>query len=262
MEVRMGQPHPAPRSPRWQRRPDDRPRQILEAASRVFGKRGLHRATLDDVAREAGITKGTIYLYFPSKADLFVAMLKAGITAVIPTVDAVEEHAAPSLEGGLAAVGRELYRFLSSPAYLAMFRTVVSEAAQFPEVAALVYREGVLTANRRLAAVIQAGIRTGACRGVDPMIAARAFVGMFLVFAVSQRLLGGERIYPIADEAIVKTVTDLFLNGLLTSQRSHGGGHTHGGRRPPGAPRGRARSRVKVRRPNAAPSGADDGRHR
>jgi AcrR family transcriptional regulator len=225
----------------------------------VFGKRGLHRATLDDVAREAGITKGTIYLYFPSKADLFVAMLKAGITDVIPTVDAVEEQAAPSLEGRLAAVGRELYRFLSSPAYLAMFRTVVSESVQFPEVAALVYREGVLTANRRLAAMIQAGIRTGACRDVDPMIAARAFVGMFLVFAVSQRLLGGERIYPIADEAIVTTVTDLYLKGLLTSQRP-GGGRTHGGRRP-GAPRGRARSRVTVRGPITAPSGADDGRH-
>ena len=96
-----------------------------------------------------------------------------------------------------------------------MFRTVVSEAAQFPEVAAQVYREGVLTANRRLAAVIQAAVRAGTCRDVDPMIAARAFVGMFLVFAISQRLLGGERIYPIADDAIVKTVTGIFLNGLL-----------------------------------------------
>jgi hypothetical protein len=47
------------------------------------------------------------------------------------------------------------------------------------------------------------------------MIAARAFVGMFLVFAVSQKLLGGERIYPIAEEAVVTTVTGIFLNGML-----------------------------------------------
>jgi AcrR family transcriptional regulator len=241
MEDAMTATQPTPRPRRWRRRPDERPQQILDAAFRVFGKRGLHQATLDDVAREAGITKGTIYLYFPSKAGLFAAMIKARITAVIPSVEAVDGRAAPSLEGRLAAVGRDLYRFLCSPAYLSMFRTVVSEAAQFPEVAAQVYREGVLSANRRLAAVIQAAIRAGTCRDVDPMIAARAFVGMFLVFAVSQRLLGGERIYPIADDAVVKTVTDVYLNGLLALRPSHVGRRTQGGRRP-AVPRHRARA--------------------
>lgn len=234
----MAHTQPTPR--RWRRRPDERPEQILDAAFHVFGKRGLHQATLDDVAREAGITKGTIYLYFPSKAGLFAAMIQARIAAVIPSVDAVDGGAAPSLEDRLAAVGRDLYRFLSSSAYLSMFRTVVSEAAQFPEVAAQVYREGVLTANRRLAAVIEAAIRTGACRNVEPMIAARAFVGMFLVFAISQRLLGGERIYPIPDDAVVKTVMDVYLNGLLTPRTSRGARHTHE-RRGPAVPRHRAR---------------------
>lgn len=241
---------------RWRRRPDERPQQILEAAFHVFGKRGLHRATLDDVARAAGITKGTIYLYFPSKAGLFAAMLKDRITAVIPTVDAPDGAAAPSLEGRLAAVGRDLYRFFSSPGYLSMFRTVVSEAAQFPEVAAEVYREGVLTANRRLAAVIEAGVRTGACRSADPMIAARAFVGMFLVFAISQRLLGGERIYPIPDEAVVETVTDIYLNGLLTAPAA--------GRRPPRrGSRGRKHRggvAAEIRRPVGAAQGAGHAR--
>ena len=227
-----------PRAPRWQRRPDERPQQILEAAFRVFGKRGLHRATLDDVAREAGITKGTIYLYFPSKAGLFAAMLKTRIAAVIPAVDAVERRATPSLDGRLAVVGRDLYRFLSSPAYLSMFRTVISEVAQFPEVASQVYREGVLAANRRLAAVIESGIRAGECRDVDAMIAARAFVGMFMIFAISQRLLGGERIYPIADDAVVTTVTDIFLGGLLVPRGRSRERRAHGRRTPP-APRHR-----------------------
>jgi AcrR family transcriptional regulator len=259
MESVMTSSRPTARPQRWRRRPDERPQQILEAAFRVFGKRGLHRATLDDVAREAGITKGTIYLYFPSKAVLFTAMLKARITAVIPTVEAVEGRAAPSLGGRLTAVGRDLYRFLSSPAYLSMFRTVVSEAAQFPEVAAQVYREGVLTANRRLAAVIQAGIQAGACRDVDAMIAARAFVGMFLVFAISQRLLGGERIYPIADEAVVKTVVDIYLDGLLTSRPSPVDSRAPRARRST-APRRRARPMGKARGPIAVTSGAGDGR--
>lgn len=223
---------PARKVPRWKRQPDERPHQILEAAFRVFGARGFHQATLDDVARKAGITKGTIYLYFPSKAALFTAMLKSRITAVIPSAEAADGRVAPSLDGRLAAVGRDVYRFLSSPAYLTMFRTVVSEVAQFPEVAAQVYQEGILTANRRFAAAIRVAVQAGEFRDVDAMIAARAFIGMFLIFAVSQRLLGGERIYPIADDAVVKTVTDIFLNGLRPRTAPDGADHPRRGRRP------------------------------
>jgi AcrR family transcriptional regulator len=236
-----------PRPRRWQRRPDERPRQILEAAFRVFGARGFHQATLDDVARQAGITKGTIYLYFPSKAALFTAMLKARLTAVIPSPEAADGRALSSLEGRLATVGRDVYRFLSSPAYLTMFRTVVGEVAQFPEVAAQVYREGVLVANRRFAAVIRAAIRSGEFREVDAMVAARAFIGMFLIFAVSQRLLGGERIYPIADHVVITTVTDIFLNGLLARKAPDVRGLPRRGRRASVLRRGAAPSADRAR---------------
>ena len=209
--------HPA-RPPRWRRRPEVRPRQILKAAFRVFGTRGLHQATLDDVARAAGITKGTIYLYFPSKADLFTAMLKARVNDIMPAVETPEDgRSGPSTQGRLSTLGRHLYRFFRSRAWLAMYRSVVSEAAQFPEAAALLYREGILPANRRLADVIRRGIVRGEFRAVDPVIAARAFAGMFQVFAVSQGLLGGQRIFPVAEAKVVRTVTEIFFNGLLAS---------------------------------------------
>ena len=243
----MSTSQPTPRPRRWQRRPDERPAQILDAAFGVFGARGFHQATLDDVARQAGITKGTIYLYFPSKAALFTAMLKARITAVIPSADAADGRASPSLEGRLTAVGRDVYRFLSSPAYLTMFRTVVSEVARFPEVAAQVYQEGVLAANRRFATVIRAAVRSGEFRDVDAMIAARAFIGMFLIFAVSQRLLGGERIYPIADDAVVTTVTDIFLNGVRPRPAHDVGARPRRGRRPSALRRGAAPSEDRPR---------------
>jgi AcrR family transcriptional regulator len=210
----------AHRPPRWQRRPEERPRQILEAAFRVFGTRGLHRATLDDVAREAGITKGTIYLYFPGKAALFIAMLKARVNAVMPEVPAPREgHRAPTTRSRLDRIGRQLYAFFRSPAYLAMYRTIVSEAVDFPEAAALLYREGILPANRRLAEVIRRGIAAGEFRPVDPLVTARAFAGMFQVFAVSQELLGGKRILPLSEAKVVRTLTDIFFNGLRTLPR-------------------------------------------
>jgi len=209
---------PGSKAPRWRRRPEERPQQILEAAFRVFSAQGLHQATLDDVAREAGITKGTIYLYFPSKAALFSAMLKSRVNDILPPLEAAGRRSGSTVgPDEMAAFGRRLYRFMCSPAYLNMFRTIVGEAAQFPEVAEGVYRDGILAANKRMGEVLARGIAHGHFRAVDPVVASRAFAGMFLVFAVSQRLLGGERIYPIPEAMVVKTVTDIFLNGLLKS---------------------------------------------
>jgi AcrR family transcriptional regulator len=219
LEAAVSVAKPEAHTPRWQRQPATRPRQILEAAFRVFGTHGLHRATLDDVAKAAGITKGTIYLYFPSKADLFTAMLKSRVNDIMPAVETPEDgQSGPSTRQLLSTLGRHLYRFFRSRAWLAMYRSVVSEAAQFPEAAALLYREGILPANRRLAEVIRHGIARGEFRDVDPLIAARAFAGMFQVFAVSQGLLGGQRIFPVTEARVVRTVTEIFFNGMLAGR--------------------------------------------
>ncbi len=234
------------RIPRWRRQPDSRPGQILEAAFRVFGARGLHQATLDDVARKAGITKGTIYLYFPSKAALFSAMLKSRVNAIVPEMRLVGGGGASAREQ-LVGLGEKLYRFFRSPAYLAVYRSMVSEAAQFPEAAAVLYREGILPVNQRMAEVIRRGIATGEFRDVDPLIAARGFAAMFQVFAVSQKLLGGERIYPIDEGRLVRTLTTVFLNGLLV----------------PGEPRGASRAfRKEDREPRTQNRAAEKRRSR
>ena len=205
------------RVPRWQRQPEIRPQQILEAAFRVFGMRGLHQATLDDVARAAGITKGTIYLYFPGKAALFSAMLKARVNDLLPPVTAPHGARVRSTHRQFLTLARRLYRFFQTPAFLAMYRTMVGEASQVPEAAALLYREGILPANRRLADLIRRGIVAGEFRRLNPLVAARAFVGMLQIFAISQGLLGGQRIFPIPERTVVRTVTDIFFGGLLAA---------------------------------------------
>ncbi|MFB3819813.1 MAG: TetR/AcrR family transcriptional regulator [Candidatus Methylomirabilales bacterium] len=216
----------SPRRPRWRRQPDERPQQILEAAFRAFGGRGLHGATLEAVAREAGISKGTIYLYFPDKATLFTAMMTARVNDIMPAESARRDPHG-STRQRLTLVGRRLYRFFNSPPFLALYRTIIGEAPQFPEAAATVYREGILPANRRLAAIFEEGIRRGEFRPVDPLIAARAFVGMLQVFAISQSLLGGQRILPLSAGRVVETVLDLLFHGLAAP--ASGAGRRTGG---------------------------------
>ncbi|HEY0994608.1 MAG TPA: helix-turn-helix domain-containing protein, partial [Gemmatimonadaceae bacterium] len=75
--------------PRWRRLPEERPGQIIDAALEVFGERGLAATRLEDVAKSAGVSKGTIYLYFQNKEDLFREMVRQNVVAQIARGEAV-----------------------------------------------------------------------------------------------------------------------------------------------------------------------------
>src|SRR6478672_8571642 len=77
--------------PRWRRLPEERPRQILDAAFAVFAERGLAAARLDDIAKRAGLSKGTIYLYFPNKEELFREVVHSTVIEFIERGEAALE---------------------------------------------------------------------------------------------------------------------------------------------------------------------------
>ena len=212
------QPLP-PTAPRWQRLPHIRPQQIMAAAAKVFARQGLHGSSLDQVAREAGITKGTIYLYYRSKEDLFLATLRkksAQAFAALGTAGGAEGRG--GFRERLASFVAEAYRAITSQEAFPIIQMVLAEAGRFPETAELFFREIALKNNRRLAAVLERGAAAGEFRKVDALVAARCLVGMLLVFVLSQKILGGERVLPLSDRRVVDTVTSIFLDGI-----AHGG---------------------------------------
>ena len=229
----MARPRSAPSPPpRWQRLPHIRPQQIMAAAAKVFGERGLHGASLDQVAREAGITKGTIYLYYRSKEDLFLATLRRKSAEVFAALEAAGRDVGPGgLRRRLASFVEEAYGAITSPEALPIIQMVLAEAGRSPETAELFFREIILKNNRRLAAVLEQGMAGGELRKVDDLVAARSLVGMVLVFALTQKVLGGERVLPLSSRRIVRTVTSIYLDGVARRN----------GRRP-------ARHRARARR--------------
>ena len=74
------------KQPRWQRRAEDRPREICSAALEVFAEKGFAAARLEEIARRAGVSKGTLYLYFKDKAELFRAVVR---DTIAPNIDAI-----------------------------------------------------------------------------------------------------------------------------------------------------------------------------
>jgi AcrR family transcriptional regulator len=191
---------------------EQRRAQILEAALAVFSRDGFHAARVESIAREAGLAKGTIYLYFPTKEALLAAAVErfsllpalSDLTATL--ADEPPERAIPALCAALWARLRERVPAIA---------LLLQEGAARPENRRLFVERVLLPGNRLVAAYLDRCIERGALRPMDTFVAGRTLLGGLLTFLLSQEVLGAAALQPIADEAIVATVSELFLRGAL-----------------------------------------------
>lgn len=208
-------PLPEPAPPRWRRQPAARPQQILEAARRIFASKGYFGATLDDVAREVGIAKGTIYLYYPNKQALFSEVIRTyaddALGDLRTEAAAGRPQPAPVL---LRRLVRRLYEVFRRPEYQATVRLIVGEAGRFPADAEALYRDVVLPRMRTLAGLLEGAMERGELRRLDPLLAARAAAAMVWGFVLVQETLRGARVTPWPEEDVVETFASLLWEGL------------------------------------------------
>ena len=177
--------HPTPSSePRWRRLPEERPRQILEVALEVFGERGLGQARLEDIAKRAGLSKGTIYLYFPNKEALFREVVQSTLVERIERAERDAHARSDSASEQLADYVHDWWRFLQSGSYATLHRLVIGELHAFPDLAEFYAREVIQRAHRLLAGIVRRGVDAGEFRRIDPTVAARMISSM----AISQAL--------------------------------------------------------------------------
>lgn len=136
-------------TPRFLRRPAARPDELLAAALAVFGERGFRQTTLEEVAARAGVSKGTVYLYFASKDDLFRAVVEHNVTAMLEPVEAMARAHAGSASELLTNVVHRMWSALSQKDVVCLSRLVQAELTQFPEVRRFFF-ENVIQRHRRL----------------------------------------------------------------------------------------------------------------
>ncbi|MFN8582225.1 MAG: TetR/AcrR family transcriptional regulator [Gemmatimonadaceae bacterium] len=210
-------------APRWHRRPDDRPHEIIDAAFRVFGEHGLSRTRLEDVAREAGVSKGTIYLYFDSKESLFREVVRSRIISVIEAA----EQRAEATKGEPDALRRFAVRhweFVTSPDFQAMYRLVNSDLVHFPDLARFYGAEVIQRSLRLLVSILTQAMERGELRKMDPVRAARIFGSMFTTHAVwfERREAFGTFTNESA-ESVRDSLLDFFLQSLAIEPAGHAG---------------------------------------
>jgi AcrR family transcriptional regulator len=144
--------------------PDDnaKRRQILEGARQVFMRDGFDGASMNDVARVAGVSKGTLYVYFDSKVSLFEALVREDRQQQAEQVCALtEEDDERDLRSVLVRLGIDLVEMLILPASLAQLRTVIGVAPKFPQIGRALYESGPKYGRERLAAYLGRRVAKG-----------------------------------------------------------------------------------------------------
>jgi AcrR family transcriptional regulator len=206
-----------PKPPKWRRRPEHRPQQIIEAALEVFGECGLAKTRLQDIASRAGVSKGTIYLYFPNKEELFREMIRQTAVANIALGEKIAAQGTPTDQ--LRAAMRAYWDFVCSPVFSTIHRLVLGELHQFPDLAEFYANEVTARGLRLLSGIIRRGVDTGEFREIDPMVAARMLVALTVMNGIwRDKHTGVPLLCHKKDEDVFREMAHFYLHSITPSE--------------------------------------------
>ena len=227
-----------PPRPRWERRKEARPAELLSAALGLFVEKGYAGTRLDDVAARAGVSKGTLYLYFQNKEELFKAVVRENIVAALSSaaqdVRAFDGPSAELLRGLITTWWKD---FGATEAG-ALTKLLMAESGNFPEIAAFFLAEVIEPWHRLLGSVIERGIRRREFRPVDVALFARVMTAPLVMLSLWNRSFGACSTEPVDPEAFIAMLLDTHLTSLDAGRKpaprkpaAHAAARTPGKRR-------------------------------
>lgn len=179
-----------PAQPKRQRRKEARPAEIMAAGLKLFSGRGFAATRLEDVAEVAGVSKATIYLYFDSKAELFKAIVREIASPRLGAIESLIDAFDGSTIDLMAGLHRNLNTIVGAPEIGAIIKIVISEAGNFPDIAAFYRDEIALRGLSNVARIIQRGIDRGEFRPCDPLTTAQSVIFPIIMNRLIQEVFG------------------------------------------------------------------------
>src|SRR6516162_2394173 len=210
MEARTAEDKP---SVRWRRRKTARPAEILSAALASFAERGFTATRLDDVAARAGVTKGTLYLYFRNKEELFKDVVRQEL---LPTIAWAEAMVAASAEPSMVVLEQlaELFTRIVSSRLSAIPKLVLTEAGNFPDLARFYLEEVVERGKTLFRKVLDRGVAGGEFRPVDTESVVLCIIAPLLFACLWRHSFEPHSSRPLDIEALFRAQLDLLRRGL------------------------------------------------
>ena len=185
--------------------------QVLSGAREVFLRDGFEGAAVDDIARAAGVSKATLYSYFPDKRLLFMEVAKREcLRQAEQAIGALDMDA--SVPEILRTVGTEMINFITSEFGQRIFRICVAEADRFPELGRAFYDSGPSLVRTRMIELLECGVARGELDISDMELAADQFPELCKADLFPRMVFKGERSFQHAEkQRVIKGAVDTFM---------------------------------------------------
>jgi AcrR family transcriptional regulator len=207
-------PTPLAGETRWTRRKQERPAEILDAALKVFAQKGFAAARMDDIAKEAGVTKGTIYLYFENKEAVFKSLVRESVGATIATVTAAAQAQEGSARLLLRMVLTRVAQLLVESDRVVLPKIVIGESSNFPWLAEFYRFEIIEKGLQLMMSLIERGIAQGEFRALPAHHVARLCVAPVLLGAIWRVTFAHLDAEPYDYNGLIETHLDVLFRGL------------------------------------------------
>jgi AcrR family transcriptional regulator len=206
--------------PTHRRRKQARPAELTAAALDLFVEKGYAATRLEDVAARAGVSKGTLYLYFDSKEALFKAVVREGLLPALAEGEALVAGYAGSSAQLLREVGTGMWQLIGAQRIGGIPKLIFAEAHNFPEIARFYHEEVILRGTALIRGVIERGVASGEFRPVDLDAVVYIVMSPILMRMIWRHSLDVCAAASVPDQAYFNEYFELMLRGLCAGERA------------------------------------------
>jgi AcrR family transcriptional regulator len=208
-----------------ERRKEARPGELLDAALDLFVEKGFAATRAEEVAARAGVSKGTLFLYFPSKEDLFKAAVRENISGRFPGWNKEFEEFQGSTPDMLRYFMRMWWERIGATKASGLTKLIISEARNFPDIAAFYQQEVIQPAHLLIRKMLQRGVDRGEFEVPDMDYALFTVTAPMVFLMMMKHSMGAcvPRDFPLDPERYVASQVETLLRGLCVRPEDKGG---------------------------------------
>ena len=208
----------AQRGPKFRRRAEARPDEVLDAALDLFIERGFASTRVEDIAARAGLSKGAVYLYFPSKEAVLEGIVRRAIVPIATGALSVVQGYAGDPRTPITLALKTLAAKLADPKVLAIPKLMMREMINFPEFAQMYRREVLDHVIPVIIGLLRTGIAEGYLRPVDPELTVRSIVGPIVMHILMDEVFGLRPESGLSVEKLIDNHLTILFEGLSAPQ--------------------------------------------
>ncbi len=207
------------KGPRWQRKKDVRPQEILDAAAELFVEQGYSATKVSQIARKAGVTAGTLYVYYKNKEAILQEVVMNTVNSIFDESDAILEKYDGSAEGLLSILIQKWFEAVGGGSKIAGIpKLVVAESSNFPELADFFVKRVLDPAYKYICRVLEYGVSKGTFRINDIPMTAYMILSTLHSAILDPHSLNIAKKLGLSMEAFEEKLRGLILNGILNTK--------------------------------------------